>query len=185
MSAIIRYLRAENDPEVIAKGPSPLSAAERLGKGLGWFSLALGAAELFGGRRIADALGLEGKSRLVRLFGIREAAAGMLILSADRQTGLWSRVGGDVMDILLLGTALDAPTTRQRTNAKLALAAVDGVTVLDLIAASAVSAERRRSGEPRDFRQRSGFPRGVNAARGGAKDFTVPRNMRADIEAVR
>ncbi len=185
MNAVIKYLRAENDPEVIEKGPSPLSPADRLGKGLGWLSLALGAAGLFAGGRVADAHRLEGQTRLVRLFGAREIASGLMTLSPDRRTGLWSRVAGDVMDVMLVATALDAPTTRQRGNAKLALAAVAGIAVLDVIAATAVTAEQKRRGTPRDFGARSGFPRGLKAARGGAKDFTVPRDMRANLNAMR
>ena len=60
MNAIIKYLRAESDPEIIKSGPSSLTAPDNLGEGLGWLGLALGAAQLFAGRRIADALGLDG-----------------------------------------------------------------------------------------------------------------------------
>ena len=185
MNAIIKYLRAANDPEIIESGPSSLTSADRLAKALGWFSLALGAAELFAGRRMADALGLQGKSRLVRLFGAREIGAGMMTLSPDRRVGLWNRVGGDVLDILLVASALTAPHRRQRSNAQLALAAVVGVTMLDIIAARAISLQQNRTEKPRNFGNRSGFPRGLEASRGGAKDFTTPRDMRADIAVVR
>jgi hypothetical protein len=81
------------------------------------------------------------------------------------------------MDVMLVATALDAPPSRQRDNAKLALAAVAGIAVLDMIAAIGTTAERRRTGEPKSFAKRSGFPRGVDAARGSAKDFHTPRDM--------
>jgi hypothetical protein len=177
MNAIIRYLHPKNYPEVIECGPSALTTSDRLGKGLGWMSLALGAAALFAGGRIAAALGLETKSNLVRLIGAREIASGILTLSPDRTTGLWTRVAGDVMDVMLVATALDAPPSRQRDNAKLALAAVAGIAVLDVVAAIGTTAERRRIGEPKNFAKRSGFPRGVDAARGSAKDFDTPRDM--------
>ena len=184
MSAIIRYLHPKNYPEVIESGPSALTTSDRLGKGLGWMSLGLGAAALFAGGRIAEALGLENKSHLVRLIGAREIASGIMTLSPDRQTGLWTRVAGDVMDVMLVATALDAPPTRQRDNAKLALAAVAGIALLDVLAAIGTTAERRRIGEPKSFAKRSGFPRGVNATWGSAKDFTTPRDMRSGFAGV-
>ena len=109
MNAIIKYLRAENDPEIVKTGPSSLTAADKLGKGLGWLGLALGAAQLFAGRRIADAMGLDGKLGLLRLSGARDIGAAMMTLSPDRRFGLWGRVGGDVMNVMLAATALGAP----------------------------------------------------------------------------
>jgi hypothetical protein len=181
MNALIPSLHPKNYPEVIESGPSTLTISDRLGKGLGWISLGVGAAALLAGGRIASALGIGDKSNLVRLIGVREIASGMMTLSPDRRTGLWSRVAGDGMDILLIGTALDAPSGRQRGNAGLALAAVAGITILDVIAALSTSAERGRTGEPRKFNDRSGFPGGVDAARGSAKDFLTPRDMHADL----
>jgi hypothetical protein len=183
MSAIVRYLHPKNYPEVIESGPSALTTSDRLGKGLGWMSLGLGAAVLFAGGRVAAALGLENKSNLVRLIGVREVASGIMTLSPDRTTGLWSRVAGDVMDVMLVATALDAPPSRPRDNAKLALAAVTGIAVLDIIAAIGTTAERGRTDEPRQFNDRSGFPRGVNASRGAARNFVPPADMRDPLRA--
>jgi hypothetical protein len=183
MSAIIRYLHPKNYPEVIESGPSALTTSDHLGKGLGWMSLGLGVAALFAGGRIAAALGLENKSNLVRLIGLREVASGIMTLSPDRQTGLWSRVIGDVMDVILVATALDVPPSRQRDNAKLALAAVAGIAVLDLIAAIGTTFERRRTDEPRQFNDRSGFPRGVKASRGAARNFVPSRDLRDPLRA--
>jgi hypothetical protein len=183
MSAIIRYLHPKNYPEVIESGPSALTTSDRLGKGLGWMSLGLGAAALLAGGRIASALGIGDKSNLVRLIGVREIASGMMTLSPDRASGLWSRVAGDAMDIMLVGAALDAPANRERDNAKLALAVVAGITIIDLIAAMTTSAERRRTGDPRTFYNRSGFPRGVNASRGAAQNFSPPADMRDPLRA--
>ena len=185
MNAIIKYLRAENDPEIVKTGPSSLTSADKLGKGLGWLGLALGAAQLFAGRRIADAMGLDGKLGLLRLSGARDIGAAMMTLSPDRRFGLWGRVGGDVMNVMLAATALGAPHPQQRRNAQLALAATVGIALLDVIAARSVSAEQSRTGRPRNFGNRSGYPHGVAAARGGAKDFTTPRDMRAGFAAVR
>jgi hypothetical protein len=112
MNAIVRYLHPKNHLEVIESGPSALTTSDHLGKGLGWMSLGLGAAALFAGGRIAAALGLANKSNLGRLIGLREFASGIMTLSPDRKTGLWSRVAGNVMDLMLMAAALDAPPSR-------------------------------------------------------------------------
>jgi hypothetical protein len=87
------------------------------------------------------------------------------------------------MDIMLVGTAFDMPPSRQRGNARLALAAVTGIAVVDIIAAVTTSAERRRTDEPRQFTDRSGFPRGVKAAHGAARNFLPPTDMRDPLRA--
>lgn len=186
MNAVVKYLRGNhNDPEIIESGPSAVTSAEKLAKALGWFSIALGVTAIFAGRRVVGALGLEGKGNLVRLFGVREIVSGAMTLSPDKAAGLWSRVAGDVMDILLVATALDAPRSYQRDNARLALAAVAGITVLDLIAARAITLQQARTGEPRRFGERSGFPRGVATARGGARNYKVPADMRDPLRVNR
>src|SRR5215208_7371781 len=83
MNYISNIARSEGDPKVVRSGPSSLSGADRLAKGLGWFSLVLGAAELIAPQRITRALGMEGKEALVRAYGAREIASGMLSLSPD------------------------------------------------------------------------------------------------------
>ena len=74
---------------------------------------------------------------LVRALGMRELASGVAILSQRRPTGgLWSRVGGDLMDLALLGTAFTSKGANAR-RAAATTAAVAGVTVVDVCAASA------------------------------------------------
>ena len=184
MNYVANSLRSEGDPQIIKSGPSSLTATDNLARGLGWFSIGLGLTELFAAGRLARTFGLEGSETLIRAFGAREIGAGMATLSTEKKFGLWSRVVGDAMDLLTLATALDAPP-RQRRNVKLALGAVAAITALDIIGARAVSAEQSRDRAPKDMRSRTGFPGGVAAARGGAKDFTTPRDRRADIAVVR
>jgi hypothetical protein len=90
-------------------------------------------------------------------------------LSVGRQAGLWSRVAGDGIDLatLLAGLRHDNP---KRDNVALALGMVLGVTALDIIGAQATQTRHARaSGQQRLYRDRSGFPRGVEAARGLAR----------------
>lgn len=180
MTNISNIARSEGDPKVIQSGPSSLSGVDRLAKGLGWFSIGLGVAELVAANRITRTLGMEGKENLVRACGAREIAHGVLSLSPDKHLGLWSRVAGDGLDIAALMTAM-RPDNPKRDNVGMALAAVLGVTVLDVIGAQGVTARHSRGSDSRrrNYLDRSGFPQGVQAAKGAARDFRTPAGMRA------
>ena len=111
--------------------------------GLGWFSVALGAAELVLPGGLASLVGVRKHRMLFRMLGIRELVSGVGILTRKNSTPwLWSRVAGDAMDLALLGTALTLPGTKQKRVAA-AAAAVAGVAVLDLMA----SKEHSRNGD--------------------------------------
>lgn len=111
-----------------------------LAGGLGWFSLGLGLSQLLAPRGLAKMIGVraDGRTRDTMLaIGLRELASGYGILTRRRRAPwLWMRVGGDLMDLALLGRA--ASKKRRRTSllgVGIALTAVAGVTVLDLLAA--------------------------------------------------
>jgi hypothetical protein len=179
MTYISNIVRREGDPRVLRSGPSSLTAPDRLGKALGWFSLGLGLIELLAPYRITRALGMEGQEALVRAYGAREIGSGMLSLSTERTLGLWSRVGGDGIDIATLLTALRDDNPKKH-NVTTALAMVGGITVLDMLAAQGTTARHNRSSTDRNiYRDRTGFPGGLAAARGAAKHFEVPVDMRA------
>ena len=154
--------------------------------GLGWFSIALGVAEIVAPRSFTRTLGMDGHERLVQCYGLREIATGIGILSSDNPAPwIWGRVAGDVLDIATVATALhdDNP---ERENVKIAMAALAGVTALDAACAQALSMESGQE-EPRrivDYSGRSGFPRSPGAMRGAAADFEIPDDMRAP-EALR
>lgn len=127
----------------------------QIAKGLGWFSLALGAAELVTPRKMGESMGLE-RPNLIRAFGLREIAAGAMILArpAKEETGVWSRVAGDVLDLGAL--ALAAPTgSRQKWIHRAALGFVAGA-----LAADAWTGWKLRQ----DERGLSAWPRGAVAA---------------------
>ena len=114
----------------------------------------------------------------MQAFGLREIASGMLSLSLDKQAGLWSRVAGDGLDIAAL-MANDYRRNPQRRNVRLALLGVIGVTVLDFIAANATTVRHMRRGKNRLYRDRTGFPKTIQAVRGVAKGYRTPSNGRA------
>jgi len=109
------------------------TAARQTGLGLGVFSLALGAAELFAPQRIARGLGLkeDGTAKsVIRAFGLREIAAGAMLLRGPAHSfNAWNRVFGDTMDTAALLAAL---RTSKKPGAVLgALAFVGACTALD------------------------------------------------------
>lgn len=178
LASLSNITRSEGDPKVLRSGPSSRGVPDSLAKGLGWFSLALGLTELFAPHRITRALGMEGKEALVRVYGAREIGSGILSLSVDKNLGLWSRVAGDGLDIATVMTAL-RPDNPKRDNVVIALALLLGITAVDLIDAQASTARHSRGvGRKRSYRDRSGFPRGVQASRGGARDFKTPPDLR-------
>lgn len=115
---------------------------ERLAKGLGWFSLGLGAAELFAAGPMARFIGVRnsgGNRTRLRAYGMREIGAGVGILSRQRPQGwLWARVAGDIVDIGSLASGVSSPGSN---GARIAgsILAVAGVTALDLYCASQMS----------------------------------------------
>lgn len=174
--------RSPGDPEVLTKGRSSLGPSDRLARGLGWFSIGLGIAEILAPRAITRTLGMGGKTQraMVRACGLREIAAGVLSLSVDRKLGIASRVVGDAADIATLVAA------RRRGNPNgtavdLALAAVISITILDIICYQGLRARHNRpSSQWRDYSNRSGLPKGVESSRGLARqDFEMPPDMRA------
>jgi uncharacterized membrane protein len=113
--------------------------AKRLARGLGWFSVGLGLAELTAPRAMARLIGVrpdDETTAVLRTFGAREIANGVAILGEpDRAAWLWGRVSGDAVDLLSLMQA--AKTHPDRTAA--AAVAVLGVTALDVICAQQLS----------------------------------------------
>lgn len=115
---------------------------ERVAPALGWFSIGLGIAEVAVPGGVARLIGVDdhGRNRaLLRTMGLREIASGVGILTRERPAGwVWSRVGGDVMDLALLGSALASETT-QKGRLAAATAAVAGVTVVDVLCSADLS----------------------------------------------
>jgi len=114
-----------------------------LARFLGWFSLGLGTTQLLFGPALARQLGLPRRGGLMRGLGAREVATGAAILCCPGAAGpLWARVGGDVMDLAILGRA-PIHGRRERRNLRLAVGAVAGIAVLDLLCAVALTRGER------------------------------------------
>ena len=118
----------------------PSTSAKRLARGLGWFSIGLGLAELLAPRAIANISGVSNKhTGLIRLYGLRELGAGITIFAQKKPTeGVWSRVVGDALDLTSLGIAATNPEAKLGRVA-FATANVLAVTALDVICAMQLS----------------------------------------------
>lgn len=114
----------------------PSSSAKRLAKGLGWFSVGLGLAELLAPRAIANITGVsKERTGLIRLYGLREIASGVTIFAQEKPAeGVWSRVAGDALDLASLGMAFTSPNAKKGRLA-FATANVLAVTALDVMCA--------------------------------------------------
>jgi uncharacterized membrane protein len=123
---------------------------EQLAIGLGWFSIALGVAELTAPRAVARLIGVpeESSAPILRTMGAREIGSGLAILMRpDSATAVWSRVGGDMIDLSLLGYALNSDDT-DKGLVGFAIAAVAGVTALDVTCAQRLTQQQDRALRP-------------------------------------
>ena len=181
----------ENASTLVTRRPDrSLTITDRVARNLGWFSIGLGLAEIIAPGRIAKAVGLEGKENLLRGYGAREIGAGMWALSDTPAPAIWSRVAGDLVDLGTLAIGARGGDDEQRRNAGIAIAAVAGITLIDLLTAASLTREQseKRGEVGRDYSDRSGFPKGIEAARGastGAESASVMPESPRELEPAR
>lgn len=128
-----------------SRGQSGALGAKRMGLGLGYFSIALGLAELAAPGRIARWLGVDNKiaRNTVGIFGARELLAGGALLRGPAvSANVWNRVAGDLIDLGALGLA--ARTSNRRGRVAAAAGFVGAALVADVLTARALD---RKTGE--------------------------------------
>jgi hypothetical protein len=146
------------------------SSADKLARGLGWLSLGVGLYQLLAPGRITRELGMQGSEN---------SMSGIGALSDNPTPAIWSRVGGDVLDLAALSFALKDEHNPKKQNVYLALTAVGILTALDYACAKALSQRHAyQGGATPDYSYRSGFPQGLASARGAALGFQVPADMK-------
>lgn len=107
-------------------------------RGLGWLSVGLGLPPLISPKGFGQVLGVGAapQHRAAAAFvGVRELTAAAGLLGQKNPAWLWSRVGGDLMDLGMLAWALKNHDGRGRPRTVAATAAVAGITGLDVYAA--------------------------------------------------
>jgi len=119
----------------------------RVGRGLGWFSIGLGLAEIAAPLTVARMIGVRSNATLLRMVGLREILTGVGLLAQPEAPGWrWARVVGDVMDLALLGSS----ATRNGSEpgkAATASMAVLGVTAVDIAAGLSASSRDGEDGQ--------------------------------------
>src|SRR3569832_1024363 len=130
------------------------SATRKMAMGLGWFSIGLGLLELIATRRLARSIGMQGRETMLEAYGLRELASGIAILllpdTKAKSVGVWSRVAGDALDLATLGTAALRANGRGG-HPVAAIAAVAGVTALDLACARTLAQEADAEQQTTDY----------------------------------
>jgi uncharacterized membrane protein len=116
-----------------------------LARGMGWFSLGLGLAEVLAPRSIARCIGVNEHPGIFRALGLREIASGVGILTSRRPAAwMWSRVCGDLMDLSLLVGAMRQGHDQSR--ARMAAAVVAGATAVDYLCSRRLSEGAGKAG---------------------------------------
>ncbi len=116
-------------------------------RSLGWLSLGLGITAALAPRALARLTGLGEATTALRLIGCRELASGAgLLTQPTAPRWLWSRIGGDMIDLLFVSSALRRGNPG-RTRALRTLGVLAAITAVDLTASLRASRE-----EPRGLR---------------------------------
>jgi uncharacterized membrane protein len=126
-------------------------APEQLARGLGWLSLGLGVAELLAPRTVARLTGVPIPSALMRLYGAREIACGIGLLTQEQPVPwMQARVAGDAVDLATVAAGVLVPGTA-RGRVAVATAIVGAVTAVDLYCNRRLL-ERGKRSAPRHLR---------------------------------
>lgn len=130
--------------------PSALQAAAQrqrdadlIVRGIAWTSIAIGAAELLAPRRTRAAVSVGIAGWWMRLRGLRSIAGGVALLLSDRTTTwLHRRSIGHALDVVTLARGHGGGVAERARNAA-AIAAIGGLTAVDLTAARMTTPQAR------------------------------------------
>lgn len=150
--------------------------ANRLSRGLGWWSVGLGLTELAFAERFCQRLGFRGRMELVRAHGVREILKGVgLLTRSNPRPWLWARLAGDAVDLCVLGVTLRRTEVPWAWRLAGTLTAV-GLTLVDALAMKGLSTTQRSdvigsdiSPEPRESWRGSGLAEDVGVRQSDAR----------------
>jgi hypothetical protein len=151
-------------------------------QGLGWFSLALGLAELLAPREVSRGAGIRRQDSLLRSYGLREIGTGLgILLSRNPRPWLWGRVAGDALDFATVAATADTRKPARLSASSLALL---GVGLLDIYFALNATPKNLRSQarvRTHDYRNRSGFPRSASEMHGAVRSRAAQKASSPNI----
>lgn len=120
--------------------------ADRIARGLGWFGLGMGLAQIFAPRVVCRLVGLPPAPTLTRLCGVRQFASGIVILTqSQRAPWLNGRIAGDLLDLAGLAVAAAAVSSANGRRISVSMAAVAGITALDVYCSRELTEQRKPS----------------------------------------
>jgi len=123
-----------------------------LARGLGYFSIALGLAEIFAPNRVGEMAGVAKSFRsFLPALGMREVAHGLgILMSNDPTTAVWTRVGGDALDLAYVGAAFVSDDSNKRRLVGTSVALL-GAAAMDLMCANKLSSQewKEQAGNPK------------------------------------
>jgi uncharacterized membrane protein len=127
-----------------------MSTAQTIARGLGLFSLGLGAYQLAAPGQFVQSIGMRAKPEReteTRMVGARELAAGAALLARPMPvTWMWMRVAGDAMDLALLRREMGRrDVQRQRLGS--AFNAAAAITAVDVLGSVVATREAMRKGK--------------------------------------
>jgi ferritin-like metal-binding protein YciE len=129
-------LTSQQNHGLANRKPRRTAYEDKATTGVGWMSLALGAAELVAPCAVARMIGAKSNPKLIQALGAREIISGLGILACRRPEGwLWGRVAGDIMDLAVLGLAPLEAEDKASAKRAAATVAIAGVTLLDSVLA--------------------------------------------------
>ncbi|MCD0486060.1 SRPBCC family protein [Streptacidiphilus sp. ASG 303] len=154
-------------------------------RGLGWASALLGVPQVAAPAGFARALGVERPSIRHRsataAVGVRELAAAAGLLARPHPAWLWGRVGGDLMDLAMLGRALRNHDGRGLGRTVAATAAVTAITATDVYAA----VTRTRRSTPMELTATTTVTRPPDEVHAFWSDLTRLPDFMAHLDEVR
>jgi hypothetical protein len=159
--------------------------ANRLSRGLGWWSVGLGVTELVFAERFSQRLGFRGRIDWVRGHGVREILQGVgLLTQRDPRPWLWGRLAGDMFDLSMMGATLRRPEVPWAWRLAVAVTAV-GLTLADALAMRDLGTKRRSdvigmdlSPAPRESWRGSGLAEDMGVSQGGDELDDAQREQR-------
>lgn len=122
--------------------------SEGMARLLGWFSLGLGASALAAQPRVSQLCGIDDSptaQAVLRIAGAREFGhAAALLIPRRAGWGAWTRVAGDIMDLVACGQGMRRRRGERRRRLMFTTTAVAGITAIDLFTAVRVTRGRPR-----------------------------------------
>ena len=117
----------------------------QVARGLGWFSLGLGALEIAAAPQLGRMFGIKNKASTFRTLGTREIGHGVAILRSKTPShrAVFSRVIGDIIDAGAFANALRQRRAKRGRIAS-AIAFVAAAGVIDYLVACSLA---RRNGD--------------------------------------